>query len=154
MNIPSLGIHSTMSISLSLYAPGNVLPELIRAIHALPNLHTLQIFRVTKFKKMGSALRIAFDGQVFPQIKTVGVPLYGHHILKCCPNVTRVFSYGPSAKLIATIAKHCRQLEEFYGFYNYSRYGDEKSGKSASHFPPRIEASLSITLIHKCWQNS
>jgi hypothetical protein len=131
-----------MSISLSLYAVGNVLPELIGAIHSLPNLHTLQIFRITKFKKMGGALRTAFDGHVFPQIKTIGVPVYGHHILKCCPNVKRIFSYGPSAKLIGTISKSCRQLEEFYGFNNYRRHGDEKWDKSMSCFLSYSECVL------------
>ncbi|KAF5330541.1 hypothetical protein D9619_005233 [Psilocybe cf. subviscida] len=136
---PELGAFvRTMTVSLSLYAAGNVLPELVRALHNLPNLHTLQVFRVTKFKKMGSALRIAFDGHVFPQIKTMGVPLYGHHILKCCPNVTRIFSYGPSTKLIGTIAKYCQQLEDFYGFYNYSRSGDKKSGKRLVKAAPNL----------------
>ncbi|KAF5330546.1 hypothetical protein D9619_005234 [Psilocybe cf. subviscida] len=136
---PELGTFvRTMIISISLYAAGNVLPELVRALHNLPNLHTLQIFRVTKSKKMGSALRIAFDGHVFPQIKTMGVPVYGHHILKCCPNVIRIFSYGACPNLIGTIAKYCQRLEELYGFYNHSRYGDEKSGKRLVKAAPNL----------------
>jgi len=105
-----------MSVILSHYSTARVLPACVRAIEALPNLHTLQIVRTDP--KMSTLLKNAFKGHVFRQIRTISLPSHAHHILRCCPEVRRVIGINrlDSRSLISAIAKRCKKVEEVQGF--------------------------------------
>ena len=105
-----------MSVILSHYSTETVLPACVRAIEALPNLHTLQIVRTDH--KMSTLLKNAFKGHIFRQIRTISLPTYAHHILRCCLEVRRVICINrlDSRSLISAIAKHCKKVEEVQGF--------------------------------------
>ena len=99
--------HSTVTI----------LPAWVRAIEALPNLHTLQI--TGTHRRISTLLENAFKGHVFPQVRTIALPSHAHHILRCCPEVKRVICINrlDSRSLISAIAKRCKKVEEVQGFY-------------------------------------
>jgi len=104
-----------MSVNISRYSPGTVLPAYVRTMEALPNLHTLQIVRT--HAKITTALRDAFAGRIFPNVQTVALPGHAHNILRSCPEVRKIIcmDYGTS-KLISTIANVCKKVEEVEGF--------------------------------------
>jgi hypothetical protein len=103
-----------MGVSLSRYST-SVLPAWVRSIEALPNLHTLQI---QMHHKMPSDLKRAFEGHVFPQVRTISLPSHAHHILRCCSEVRKVIcnSRMDSSTLVSAIAMGCKKVEEVQGF--------------------------------------
>ena len=105
-----------MSVILSRYSIATVLPACVRAIEALPNLHTLQIVRT--HDKMSTMLKNAFEGHVFPQVRTITLPSHAYHILGCCPEVRRVICISriDSSTLVSAIARGCKKVEEVQGF--------------------------------------
>lgn len=105
-----------MSILLSRYSIDTVLPALIQALNSLPNLHTLQITGV--HRKMSTALKTAFDGHVFPQIRTVILPSEAHNILRCCPETRKVVCINgdDGSQLIGAIANACKKVDTLEGF--------------------------------------
>lgn len=105
-----------MSVSLSRYSTTTVLPSCVRTIEALPNLHTLQIIRT--HDRMSNILKEAFDGHVFPQVRTISLPSHAHHILRCCPEVRTVIcnTRMDASTLVSTMAKVCKKVEEVQGF--------------------------------------
>jgi len=105
-----------MSVSLSRYSTATVLPACVRTIKALPNLHTLQIIRT--HDRMSNTLKEAFDGHVFPQVRTISLPSHAHHILRCCPEVRTVIcnTRMDASALVSAMAKVCKKVEEVQGF--------------------------------------
>ena len=105
-----------MSVILTHYSTETVLPACARAIEALPNLHTLQIVRTDH--KMCTLPKNAFKEHVFPQVRTISLPSYAHHILRRCPEVGKVIciSQRNSRILSSAIAKRCKKVEEVQGF--------------------------------------
>ena len=105
-----------MGVTLPHYSTETVLPACVRAIEALPNLHTLQIVRMDH--KMSTLLKNAFKGHIFPQIRIISLPSRAHHILRRCPEVRKVIciSQRNSSTLVSAIAKHCKKVEEVQGF--------------------------------------
>ena len=93
-----------------------ILPAWVRAIEALPNLHTLQIGGT--HRQISTLLKNAFEGHIFPQVRTISLPSHAHHILRCCPEVKKVISSDrlDSRSLVSAIAKHCKKVEEVQGF--------------------------------------
>ena len=106
-----------MCVILPHYSTATVLPVWVRAMEALPNLHTLQI--VGTGHKMTTVLKNAFKGHFFRQIRTISLPSRAHHILRRCPEVRKVIctSGMDSSMLAGAIAKHCKKGEEVQGFY-------------------------------------
>ena len=105
-----------MSVTLPHYSTAVDIPAWVRAIEALPNLHTLQIVRTAH--KMSTLLKNSFKGHIFPQIRTISLPTYAHHILRCCPEVRKVICINQldSRSLVSAIAKHCKKVEDVQGF--------------------------------------
>ena len=105
-----------MSVILPQYSTETVLPACVRAIEALPNLHTLQIVRTGH--RMSTLLKNAFKGHVFPQVRTISLPSRAHHILRCCPEVRTVICIDrlSSRSLVSAIAKRCKKVEEVQDF--------------------------------------
>ena len=132
-----------MSVILSRYSTPTVLPACVRSIEALPNLHTLQIVRT--HHKMSTVLKSAFEGHVFPQVRTISLPSHAHHILRCCPEVRKVIciSRMDSSTLVSAIARCCKKVEEVQGFR-----GPENVMKRTV-FPPFLASSLNV-LIMSC----
>ncbi|KDR72797.1 hypothetical protein GALMADRAFT_101124 [Galerina marginata CBS 339.88] len=138
---PEIAAHvRSMSVILSRYSTSTVLPAFIRAIEALPSLTTLQI--LSAHHKMTTSLKKAFEGHVFPQVKTVVVPSYAHNILRSCPEVKRVICINHDAsKLVSAIAKECKKVEELEGFY-----GNESSMKRLAKATPNLR-SIKFTVF-------
>jgi len=67
---------------------------------------------------MYTLLQNAFKGHVFPQVRTISLPGYAHHILSRCPGVRKVICIGQmdSSILASAIAKRCKKVEEVQGF--------------------------------------
>ena len=121
-----------MSVTFPHYSTATDLPTWVRAIEALPNLHTLQILRT--HHKISSDLKKAFEGHVFPQVRTISLPTRAHHILRCCPEVRKVICINGmnSCSLVSAIAKGCKKVEEVQGFYG--------------------SKSMESTALHLLWQ--
>ncbi|KIM44350.1 hypothetical protein M413DRAFT_443346 [Hebeloma cylindrosporum] len=114
---PEIASHvRSMSVILSRYSTDTVLPACVRAIEALPNIHTLQIIRT--HDKMATVLNNHFEGHIFPQVRTITLPGHAHNILRSCPEVRRIISNTRmnSTTLVSVIAKVCKKVEEVEGF--------------------------------------
>lgn len=124
----------SMSVILSRYSTAKVLPACVRAIEALPNLHTLQFIRT--HPKMSTILKGAFEDHIFPQVQTITLPSHTHNILRCWPEVRKVICINQrdSGSLVDAIAQVCNKVEEVEGFF-----GPEWVMKSAV-FPLSWEA--------------
>ncbi|KAG5652933.1 hypothetical protein H0H81_003009 [Sphagnurus paluster] len=92
-----------------------VLPAFVKCLNGLPNLETITIAHA--HTAMTTVLKNAFQGSIFPSVRTVVLPDYAHEILRCCPNVRRVIcTHKDGTKLISAIAKHkTRTLEVLEG---------------------------------------
>jgi len=113
-----------MIVSLSPHSPETVLPAYVRALEALPNLHTLQV--ICKHHKITAALKGVFGGHFFPQVRTIALSGHAYPILRCCREVRKVICMGYDAgKLASTIWEVCWKVEEVEGFG-----GSEKAMKS------------------------
>jgi hypothetical protein len=99
-----------MTVSLTRYQSTKILSAFVEALEMLPNLHTLRICHA--HSQMSSHLKFAFQGHVFPQIKTVVLPSCAHNILRSCPNVKDVTNIEENGtKLAGAISKECPQVE-------------------------------------------
>jgi hypothetical protein len=79
-------------------------------------LHTLQIFYAVS--QISTAIKNGFKGIVLPRIRTLIIPGHCQDILKCCPQVTKVWcNYGDGSKLVTVIAEYCKEVQEMRGFY-------------------------------------
>ncbi|KIM44352.1 hypothetical protein M413DRAFT_443348 [Hebeloma cylindrosporum] len=133
---PAIASHvRSMSVVFSRYSPATVLPACVRAIEALPNLHTLQIVRT--HDKMANALKEAFDGHVFPGVRTISLPSHAHHILRCCPEVRKVICNirMDASTLVSAISNSCKKVEEIQGFR-----GTEKVMKRLAKAVPNLRS--------------
>jgi hypothetical protein len=67
---------------------------------------------------MTTAIKNGFQGVVLPRIRTLIIPGHCHEILKCCPQVTKVWcNRSDGSKLVTVIAKYCKEVQEMRGFY-------------------------------------
>jgi len=104
-----------MTVSLTRYQFPKILPAFVNALEMLPNLHTLRICHA--HSQMSTYLKSAFEGHVFPQIKTVVLPSCTHNILRSCPNVKDVTNIEEDgSKLIGAICKECPRVERVTNF--------------------------------------
>ena len=77
---------------------------------------------------MTTAIKNGFQGVVLPRIRTLIVPGNCHEILRCCPQVTKVWcNRDDGSKLVTVIAKYCKEVQEMRGFSS----ADDKVVKSA-----------------------
>ena len=105
-----------MTVSLTRYQFTKILPAFVNALEMLPNLHTLRICHA--HSQMSTHLKGAFEGHVFPQIKTVVLPSAAHNILRSCPNVKDVTNVEENgSKLAGAICKECPLVERIAGFW-------------------------------------
>ncbi|KAH9475335.1 hypothetical protein JR316_0012446 [Psilocybe cubensis] len=126
----------SMTVILSTSSASTVLPIFVQGLKSLPNLKLLYI--VCAHDRMGTALQAALKGHTFPQIETIALPIYTHHILRSCPNVKRVIcvdGYSPG-HLIDAISKACKKVEEIERF----NFPDEKSMKSLVKATPNLRS--------------
>ncbi|KAF8910142.1 hypothetical protein CPB84DRAFT_1360461 [Gymnopilus junonius] len=93
-----------------------VLSNLAALLQSLPNLHTLHILH-THSQMGGKILEEPFQGVTFPNIRTLIIQGYCHHILSSCTNTTTLWCVRDDGrKLVAKIEKHCKLLQEVRGF--------------------------------------
>ncbi|GLB42809.1 hypothetical protein LshimejAT787_1202580 [Lyophyllum shimeji] len=104
-----------VSVALTRCNSASVLGAFARCLHALPNLHTLQILRA--HTQMTTHLKNAFEGHKFPAIRTVVLPSHAHNVLRCCPEArTVVCNCDDGSKLVSAIAKECKKVQRLEGF--------------------------------------
>lgn len=65
----------------------DVLLTFVECIQALTNLHTMQIVQATADKRHSDYIKNAFEGHIFPSVRTMIIPEVARHILYRCPNV-------------------------------------------------------------------
>jgi len=81
-----------------------------KCLQLLPNLHTVQVAGV--YGQIATAIKTAFKGYRFPQIRTVILPPLAHHMLSSCPQVKDITCIGYHENyFIRTIAKRCKSVE-------------------------------------------
>jgi len=104
-----------MNINLTRYSTDTVLPAMVRAIKVLPNLQTLHITNVTN--DMSTSIKTFFEGNTFPQIRTVILPSEAHHVLRCCTEVRKVVSlnWDNSSRIVGAIRSSCKKVEVMEG---------------------------------------
>ena len=72
-------------------------------------------------------MKSGFQGVTLPRIRTLIIPGHCHEILRCCPQVTKVWcNHGNGTNLVTVIAKYCKEVQEMRGFL-----ADENLVKSA-----------------------
>lgn len=99
-----------MNVRLNKRAADTTLPPFARCLKVLHNLHTLHIIDV--HLQLTTPLKNAFEGLVFPQIRTVILPAVAHNVLRCCPEVREVTSpAGDCTSVLGAILKNCRKVE-------------------------------------------
>ncbi|KDQ60174.1 hypothetical protein JAAARDRAFT_125597 [Jaapia argillacea MUCL 33604] len=104
-----------VTVTLTRYSTGRILPALVSCLESLPNLHTLQV--VHAHAQMTSALGKAFENVSLPTIRTVILPSCAHNIIKCCPEVRDVTcNEDDGSKLIGSLVKGgCNKVERIAG---------------------------------------
>ena len=86
----------------------------------------------------GSILRNPFEGKTYPNIRTLVIQGYCHHILACCPNLRTLWCIRDDGKkLLSPILERCKALEEVRGFDL-----EEKHLQSMSYLCIPMESSL------------
>ena len=66
---------------------------------------------------MTTDIKNGFQGVVLPRMRTLIIPGHCHEILKCCPQVTKVWcNRGDGSQLVTVIAKYCKEVQEMRGF--------------------------------------
>src|SRR5258706_319988 len=131
-----------MTVSLTRYQFTKILPAFVNALEMLPNLHTLRICHA--HSQMSTHLKGAFEGHVFPQIKTVALPSAAHNILRSCPNVKDVTNVEENgSKLAGAICKECPQVERMVNFW----VADFQLKSMFSTYPPFLDAKLDGALM-------
>jgi hypothetical protein len=67
---------------------------------------------------MTTAIKDGLRGFVFPRIRrTLIIPGHCREILKCCPQVTKVWcNRGDGSELVTVIANCCKEVQEMRGF--------------------------------------
>lgn len=120
----------TANVVLTRYKAINTIPKFRTLLKSLENLHTLYLLHT--HTQLGKYLKQTFeDGVIFPSIRTLAIQSYCHHILRCCPNVTSLWCVRDDGKkLLSTIQKYCKKIEEIRGFG-----GDEKFIIGVWHSP-------------------
>ncbi|CAL1707387.1 unnamed protein product [Somion occarium] len=108
---PELAQHvRTLSVSLTKYQTNSVLPEFAHCLKHLPHLHTLQIMHANS--QITTPLKNAFQGNTYPQIRTIALPDCAHNILRSCPDVIEVIcNEGDGGKLVTSIGAACKKVE-------------------------------------------
>jgi hypothetical protein len=78
-------------------------------------LHTLQVFHADS--EMKTQIKDGFQGVIIRRIRTLIIPEYCFGILKCCPQVTKLWcNHGDGRQLLAVIRKYCKKVQEIRGF--------------------------------------
>jgi hypothetical protein len=119
--------HRTIRLVLTRYQSTVIIPKFssLLSLSSLQNLHTLQVFHA--HSQMTTAIKDSLQGVELSQIRTLIIPGHCHEILKCCPEVTKVWcNRGDGSKLVTIIAKYNKKVQEMRGFST-----DEKLVKSA-----------------------
>ena len=118
--------YRTVRVILTRYEQTIIPKKLACLLSSLQNLHTLQVFHA--HTQMTTAIKNGFQGVVLPGIRTLIIPGHCHEILKCCPQVTKLWcNDGNGSKLVTVMAKYCKDVQEMRGFLPK----DEKFVKSA-----------------------
>ena len=104
-----------LTISLTRYKAGTILPAFVDLLSALPNLQTIEFVHV--HSQMASAIGLALRGKSFPSVKTLVLPTCAHELLPRCPNVEDVTCNEDSGGLITTSiqAGHCVNIVKLLG---------------------------------------
>jgi hypothetical protein len=122
--IPSVGMILTLclpmlirivTVSLTRYKTSTVLPAFAECLAVLPNLHTIQV--VHAHSQMTTAIKTAFEGHIFPSVRTIIVPSCAHEILRRCPGVEDLTcNEDDGSKLIGALAwAKCGNLKTLRG---------------------------------------
>ena len=107
--------HRIVNVSLTRCSTRTVLPAFARCLDALPNVHTLQIFRA--HSQMTTALKEVFEGRSYPHIQTAVLPTLAHNVLRCCPAArTVICNAGDGSQLVTALAKGRKKVERLEGF--------------------------------------
>ena len=84
----------------------SIIPEFIKCLKSLPNLHTLEITRMDY--NATSSFGKAVAGVKLPQIQALTLPPTAYAILKCCHNVEDVVCVVARGDLLTE--QFCRSL--------------------------------------------
>ncbi|KAG6819257.1 hypothetical protein H0H93_013701, partial [Arthromyces matolae] len=102
---------TTVSVALTRCDHKAVLSAFVQCLESLPNLHTLQVVRA--HTQMTTHLKLAFEGHVLPQVRTVVLPDHAHNVLRSCPGVREVMcNYDDGGKLIGAIGALMKERGE------------------------------------------
>ncbi|CAA7269414.1 unnamed protein product [Cyclocybe aegerita] len=92
---------------------------LVAALKAMTNLHTFHLLSPEYYYgSTDSQYTTPFNGQAFPQVRNLIVPLYALDILKCFPKITKISAgcWNEDIRPYNVLGKHCKDIEELEGF--------------------------------------
>ena len=113
-------------------------------LSSLPNLHTFQVFHAKEDRK--TEIRNGFQSVILRRIRTLIIPEHCSGILKCCPQVTKVWcNYGDGKKLVEVIRKYC----SFQGEKTHSRLAQKQLEFEPSQYPVLGMKSASMRIMYK-----
>lgn len=117
-----------MTVCLTQHDHESIIPLFASCLYSLPNLHTLQLMFVQEHQEMLATLRGAFEGQKYPQIKTIVLPGCAHWVLRACPDVIDVACNDwRNTELLEAIDIQCRQVEVVTGIDVRAHQSSRKS---------------------------
>ncbi|KAJ3491885.1 hypothetical protein NLJ89_g11292 [Agrocybe chaxingu] len=92
---------------------------LVAALKAMSNLHTFHLLSPEYYFGYNDfPYTTPFNGQTFPQVRSLVLPLYALDILKCFPKITKITAacWSEDIRPYNVLGKHCKDVEEFEGF--------------------------------------
>lgn len=104
-------IFRIVTVVLTRFQAKNVLPPFVKLLQCLPNLHTIQIPHA--HSAITGALKAAFEGSVFPSVRTLTMPTCAHEVLRCCPGAREVTCIEEDGGRLASALADagCNELE-------------------------------------------
>ena len=120
-----------MTVVLTRYHSGDIIPEFAACLATLPNLTDIQgkssFFHdapphlvpavVHAHSQMTTAIKNGFQGKRFPSVRRITLPCSAHEIIKSCPNLEQVrCTDGDGSTIIGSLIKgKCQQVRVLKG---------------------------------------
>jgi len=128
-----------------------VFAEFARCLAMFPNLHTLQL--LSNGTRIAEPLKVAFEGRMFPSVRTLVFTFPTHPIVACCREARQVTAFGRMASSLPYMnlifnqcLEKCAKVEVLRGFelLSYHDRNREHICQMIQNFPRTRTMVLSV----------
>jgi len=102
---------TVVNVTITEFSQQSVLPELARCLADFSNLHTLQLLSGRPW--IYNSIKVAFEGRIFPSVRTLVVDLSTYPVMACCQEVRQVTALNPCPSL-----RFIPPLDSVYAMFN------------------------------------